>query len=62
MRNLSNITSAHNTGSNFRSGSSKFNIIKEHSLIEEMDETFSRTRTPSLKMRKLRRGTSLFEK
>lgn len=40
IRNLSNITSAHNTGSNFRSGSSKFHIIKEHSLIEEMDETF----------------------
>lgn len=44
---LRNLSSGHNTATNFRSGSSKFRIIKEHSLIEEMDETFSRTRTPS---------------
>ncbi|CAD8076073.1 unnamed protein product [Paramecium primaurelia] len=56
------VTSQNNTQTNFRSGSSKFKMIKEHSQIEEMDETFSRTRTPSQLVRRLKRGLSMFEK
>ncbi|CAD8203804.1 unnamed protein product [Paramecium pentaurelia] len=56
------VTSQNNTQTNFRSGSSKFKVIKEHSQMEEMDETFSRTRTPSQLVKRLKRGLSMFEK
>ncbi|CAD8152604.1 unnamed protein product [Paramecium octaurelia] len=55
-------TSQNNTQTNFRSGSSKFRMIKEQSLMEEMDETFSRTRTPSHLARRLKKGLTMFEK
>ncbi|CAD8108521.1 unnamed protein product [Paramecium sonneborni] len=56
------VQSQNNTQTNFRSGSSKFKMIKEHSQIEEMDETFSRARTPSQLVRRQKRGLSMFDK